>query len=228
MRGAFPIDLMRAIPGQEALIRKQRALAGQVTLAAPFKSLSEVRTVCGLDVRCRRGRAFSAAAVVLSFPALEIVEEACVLEKAPASFPCVPGFSAFRELPPLLKVIKTLKTGVSVFICGAPGIAHPQRLGLASHLGVTLRQPTIGCAQTPFYGEYDEPPPGLRGAYQYLRDNDGDILGVALRTKPYARPLFVSPGHLMDIETAGDLVLACCTKYRLPEPLRLAHRAAKK
>ena len=130
-------------------------------------------------------------------------------------------------MPPLISVLKTLKTKPDVILCDGQGIAHPRRLGLASHLGVTLETSTIGCAKSHLYGKFQEPPPGLKGAYQFIKDSSDGLLGIVLRTRAYTNPVFVSPGHKMDIETAGDIVMACCTKFRIPEPLRIAHQLAK-
>lgn len=204
----------------------QREMAAKVVLEPPFKSLAEIKTVCGLDIGYADGKC-AAAAVVMSFPGLEIIEKVCAAAPEP-DFPYITGLLSFRELPSMLKVIKKLSRRPDVFICDGAGIAHPRRIGIASHLGVTIGKPVVGSAKTRLYGEAPEPPPGLKGAYQFMRDPAGEILGIVLRTKPYTRPLFVSPGHMMNVEMAGDIVLACCTAYRIPEPQRAAHLLAAK
>lgn len=206
---------------------EQLKLSGKIHLQSPFKSAKEVRTIAGLDVHIYPDGKISAACAVLSVPGLSVVEKVVVTEKAGDALHYAPEFLSFREVPVSLKAVQQLKNVPDVFLCSGHGIAHPRRLGFASHLGLSLDLPAIGCAETHSYGEYTDPPPGVAGAYQFLKDSDGDILGIVLRTKPFARPIFVSPGHLMDVETAGDIALLC-SKYRIPEPLRAArllHRA---
>lgn len=209
------------------LIQKQYELSGKILLENSFPSISAIRRVAGVDVRCLKNGSCAASAVVLSFPELKPLEKTTVKKKYDDTFPADPGFFSFRELPALLEVITLLTVQPDIILCSGQGIAHPRRLGLAAHLGVSIDKPVIGCAVSHQYGNYEEPPPGVKGAYQFLKDTDGDLLGVVLRTRPFTKPLFVSPGHKVDIETAGDIALACCKKYRIPEPLRIAHNLAK-
>ncbi|MEZ5560335.1 MAG: endonuclease V [Pseudomonadales bacterium] len=154
------------------------------------------------------------------------VGRACALEtrgaRAPLDFPYVPGLLSFREVPVLLKVLRRVTTQVQGFICDGQGIAHPRRLGLASHLGLITGVPTVGCAKSRLCGSHAEP--GLqRGEWAPLMDGDEQI-GTVLRTRDGVKPLYVSPGHLTDHASSMAWVLACGAGYRLPEPTRLADR----
>ena len=162
------------------------------------------------------------AVVVLRLPDLTPVESSVVEQRV--SFPYVPGLLSFRETPLILAACERLTLTPDLFIADAQGIAHPRRLGLASHLGLILDVPTIGCAKSILCGSHG----GLgeeAGSYVSLLDG-GEVIGAALRTKQGAKPVYVSIGHKVDLEAAIYLVLACCRGYRLPEPIRLAHLAA--
>ncbi|MFH1259335.1 MAG: deoxyribonuclease V [Elusimicrobiota bacterium] len=207
----------------------QNKLSRQISLNGSFRSLTEIKTVAGCDVHFSKDEfAAKAAVVVLSYPDLKLLAQLEVVRDIEWSFPYIPGLLSFREIPPLLEVFKQLSVEPDVVICDGQGIAHPRRLGLASHLGLVLDRPTIGSAKSLLYGEYEEPPPGIKGAYTYLKDVNGEYIGVALRTRSRVKPVFVSVGHKMDLEMAADLVLSCCRRYRLPEPVRLAHLLAGK
>ncbi|WP_456436033.1 endonuclease V [Thermovibrio ammonificans] len=161
------------------------------------------------------------AFVVLTYPELEVVEKH--YETLKVEIPYVAGFLAFRELPLLLKTLKRLKHTPDLIVVDGHGITHPRKLGIASHLGVVTGIPTVGCAKKPLYGEFQEPC-GERGCRSPITDpRTGTVLGYALRTKRNVKPVYVSPGHLVTPEEAAELVLSSCTKYRLPEPTRLAH-----
>jgi deoxyribonuclease V len=149
-------------------------------------------------------------------------------------FPYIPGYLSFREAPVVIEAIRKLKTKPDAFIFDGQGIAHPRRMGLAAHIGLFLDKLSVGCAKTLLYGVHEEPPPGVSGAYTFLKtpENEprgfgGDIIGIVLRTRKYVKPVFVSIGHKVDLELAGDIVMSCCSKYRLPEPIRAAHTLAK-
>jgi len=179
----------------------------------------QLRSVAGADVALdsSRGLAF-AGVIVYSFPDLQEVERGYA--SAPITFPYVPGLLAFRELPVLLEVFAALRRQPDFILCDAQGLAHPRRFGLACHLGLWLDKPTIGCAKSRLVGEYD--PPGRNvGDYSPLTDN-GEVVGVVLRTRENVKPIFVSPGHKVSLQTAVRLVLACLDGYRLPKPTRQA------
>jgi deoxyribonuclease V len=136
----------------------------------------------------------------------------------------VPGLLAFRELPAVLAALAGLKTAPDIILCDGQGIAHPRRFGSASHLGVLLDVPTIGVGKTRLVGRYDEPP-DVKGAWTPLLDG-AETIGAVLRTRAGVRPVYVSTGHRVSLETAIELTLACTTRYRLPETTRQAHRLA--
>lgn len=209
----------------------QQELANRIDLTCQYNNLSQIYSVAGCDVHFSNETVCATTVVVklpISSQQINILEHKIVVKKVKTIFPYIPGFLSFREGPFLLSVLHKIATEPAVFIFDGQGIAHPQKMGLATHIGIILNKPTIGCAKNLLYGTYQEPPPGIRGAYTFIKDNYGEIMGIALRTKPYIKPVFVSPGYKMSIDLAGDIILACCTKYRLPEPLRLAHQLARK
>jgi deoxyribonuclease V len=177
--------------------------------------------VAGVDVSVRNGQARSAV-VLLSFPGLKPLQ-AKTAEEA-ASFPYVPGLLAFREGPVVLKAFERVTRRPHVLIFDAHGLAHPRRMGLATHLGVLLDVPSVGCAKSPLCGEYAEPGQE-KGSWTPLRDGE-EVIGAVVRTRDNVRPVFVSIGHRVDLETAVSLVLDCAPRYRLPETTRWAHRVA--
>jgi deoxyribonuclease V len=203
----------------EAVAIQQR-LRSLVSLMPAFR-LDELRTVAGVDATY--GEAGKAAVVVLSFPGLEVLEQAVATRES--EFPYVPGLLSFREIPAVLDALAKLKTTPDVIICDGQGYAHPRRLGLASHLGVYLDRPTVGCAKSRLVGTYMEPGPNVGDRSPLV--HRGETVGAVLRSKPRTNPLFVSPGHQVDIETSVALVLACLRGYRLPEPTRLADKLSK-
>jgi len=176
--------------------------------------------VAGADVAFDKGRGVAVAGfVAFSWPDLEVVDVAAAA--APLAFPYVPGLLSFREIPALAAAYRRLAGRPEVIFCDGQGIAHPRRCGLASHLGVVLDTPTVGCAKSVLVGEFAEPA-AERGARSDLID-DGEVVGAALRTRDGVKPVYVSPGHMMDLETAVALVLEAGRGYRLPEPTRAAH-----
>lgn len=185
--------------------------------------LPDIYTVAGVDVGFEdKGKTTRAAVAVLSFPQLELVEQAVV--RVPTCFPYVPGYLSFRELPGIIKAMARLKTLPDLVLCDGQGIAHPRRFGLACHLGVLTRLPTIGVAKSRLIGEYKEPAAN-KGAWTPLFDK-GEIIGAVLRTRDNIRPLFISSGNRVSLQSAIDLVLACTPRYRLPETTRQAHKLA--
>jgi deoxyribonuclease V len=197
------------------------ALQRQLRSLVIPKGRVRARLVAGVDVGYKAGVA-RAAAVVLD--RLDTIEEVVVDE--PISFPYVPGLLSFREIPPLLAAWKLLKTRPDVVIVDGQGIAHPRRFGVASHFGVLIGLPTIGCAKSRLIGEFESPAPA-RGSWSPLRHR-GETIGAVLRTRDGGNPVFVSPGHLIGLKRAISVVLACAPRYRLPEPQRRADRLTKR
>jgi deoxyribonuclease V len=200
----------------------QADLAGRVALTDAI-SIDAIETVAGVDntyVKLDSLTTVCAVVVVLAFPAMEIIETAIVWQ--PIAFPYVPGLLSFREAPAVLAACADLTAEPDVFLCDGQGYAHPRRLGLASHLGLFLNRPTVGCAKSRLVGQYEESE-RVFGAQTPLVDR-GEVIGAAVRTRPRHKPLFVSPGHKISIETAVVIALACCRDGAfLPEPTRLAH-----
>lgn len=184
--------------------------------------------VAGVDVSIEEDQA-RAAVVLLSFPELKPFEAATAI--GPVPFPYVPGFLAFREGPVTLEALGRLHTRPDVLIFDAHGRAHPRRMGLATHLGVLLDLPSIGCAKSRLCGEYREPGE-KKGSWTRLRasrqheEERGQSIGAVVRTRDGVSPLFVSIGHRVDLPSAVSLVLDCAPRYRLPETIRWAHRVA--
>jgi deoxyribonuclease V len=182
------------------------------------------RMVAGADVSCNRfSRTMFAAVVVVRLPDLEPVETRTAV--CEAVFPYVPGLLAFREIPAVAEVFARLRRRPDAVMFDGHGMAHPRRMGLATHAGLILNCPTLGCAKSLLVGEPEGKLSARAGAWSPLT-HQGETVGAALRTRDGVKPVYVSPGHLMDLETAVNLTLACCAGYRLPEPTRLAHIAA--
>ncbi len=201
-------------------IALQKELRAEVISDRPI-ALDEVRLVAGVDVSVKNEQS-QAAVVVATYPGFLVVET--VLARRPTPFPYVPGLLSFREGPVLEEAFEKLKSAPDVFIFDGMGIAHPRRIGIASHMGLWLQRPTVGCGKTLLCGRYKDLGEE-KGSAAPLIDK-GEAIGVALRTRTARNPVFISPGHLADIPTAAELVLRCSLKYRLPEPIRLAHNAA--
>jgi deoxyribonuclease V len=200
----------------------QEALARQVVLEDRFGA---VASVAGVDAGFEgRGRVTRAAVVVMRWPGLEIIEQ--VVAREPTTFPYVPGLLSFRELPAVLAAFGRLAALPDLVLCDGQGIAHPRRCGIACHLGVLLDIPTIGVGKSRLTGQFEEPGPA-RGDRSPLLD-EGETIGLVLRSRDRVRPLFISPGHRVSLESAADWVLRCTTRYRLPEPIRAADRIASR
>ncbi|MGQ9708820.1 MAG: deoxyribonuclease V [bacterium] len=212
-----PADISEARSVQKILLQK-------IILKDGFRDSTEVKRVAGCDVAYSRiEQELLAVVVVVELDSFVILEKATFKDKA--GFPYIPGFLSFREGPALLGAIKGLRTQPDVFLFDGHGIAHPRRMGIASHLGVILDRPAIGCAKSLLYGSYDEPAKE-KGSYSFIKDEKGKSIGLVLRTKDAVKPVFVSPGHRVGLKTAGEIVLRCTGGCRIPEPLRLAHIAA--
>jgi len=202
------------------------AVEMQLALASRVSRTDEVtspRFIAGVDISVDRVRGVArGAVVVLSYPELKIVETRVVEGKV--DFPYVPGLLTFREAPLTLAAFERLDIAPDLILFDGQGIAHPRRLGLASHLGLFLDTPAIGCAKSRLCGSHQIP--DLEpGSYAELRDGD-EIIGAVLRTKLGVKPVYVSIGHKISLESALYWVTQCCRGYRLPEPTRLAHLAA--
>lgn len=215
MKNLHPWD---GTPAQARAIQEQ--LRGRLVRQDDF---APIETVAGLDIGFEeQGQITRAAVVVLRFPGLEPLERA--LARRPTSFPYVPGLLSFREIPAALDALAKLRVEPDLLLCDGQGYAHPRRFGLACHLGLLTDLPSIGVAKSRLIGEH-----GTlaleKGAQTRLRHQD-EIIGTLLRTRTNVRPVYVSVGHRIGLETALDYVLACTTRYRLPEPTRLAHRLA--
>lgn len=185
--------------------------------------LDGVRFVAGADVSTEGDMAY-ATVVVLEFPGLSVVEVRGF--EAPLSFPYVPGLLSFRELPTVLGALESVESPVNVIVADAHGVAHPRRLGLASHLGLFVDVPCVGCAKSRLVGEYEEPEAEKGSASDLV--HRGEVVGRVLRTRKNVSPVYVSVGNRIDLSSAVELVLACAPKYRLPETTRRAHGAANK
>jgi deoxyribonuclease V len=181
---------------------------------------AKLRLVAGADVSYDRGSpVLFAAVVVLDASSLALVEVAAASGRA--TFPYLPGYLSFRELPPLLEAFAKLRTRPDLVICDGHGRAHPRRFGLACHLGVALDLPAIGVAKSRLVGEHREPGP-RRGAHAALRDG-GEVIGEVVRTQPFVAPVYVSVGHRVSLANARRLALRFAPRFRLPEPTRAAH-----
>lgn len=186
-------------------------------------TVQSVNTVAGADVGfVRGGRLARAAAVLLAYPSLVLLDQAVVRETT--RFPYVPGYLSFREVPAVVAALRQLSQPPDVVLCDGQGLAHPRRFGLACHLGVLTGLATIGVAKSRLTGTHAPVPPD-KGAWVPLCD-DGEVIGAVVRTRTNVAPLYVSIGHRVSLETAIAIVLTCCPRYRLPETTRQAHRLA--
>ena len=211
--------------GDTAVLRElQSTLAGQVVLRDRFPT--PLRTIAGFDVGFEDdGATTRAAAVLLAADSLEVLDQQ--VARLPTRMPYVPGLLSFRELPALLDALALLKTAPDLALIDGQGIAHPRRLGIAAHFGVVTGLPSIGVAKKVLAGKTRLALHEMRGAFTPLRD-DGKQLGWLLRSKPGCLPLVVSPGHRVAMASAPELVMRFVTRYRLPEPTRLADRLASR
>jgi len=207
-------------PGSPAQARQLQVRLRRQVVAED--DLGVVRTVAGVDAHYRADHVF-AAVVVMGLPNLAIVE--CALVHRPLAFPYVPGLLSFREAPAIIEALRELSKMPDLLLADAHGVAHPRRFGLACHLGVLTGVPTIGVAKSSLVGTYVEP--GIeRGAWSPLTDR-GETIGAVLRTQREVRPVFVSIGHRIGLQTAIDFVLRCTGRFRLPEPIRAADRLSR-
>jgi deoxyribonuclease V len=200
-------------------VELQKSMRERVRITPPRK---KIKTVAGADISFNKFEpTVYAGVVVLALPSLEVVEEVGVVSES--KFPYVPGLLSFREAPSVLEAWSKLKTEPDAVMFDGQGIAHPRRVGIASHVGLFLDRPTFGCAKSVLVGKYEEPGEE-RGSWSPMIDpKNGETVGAALRTKTRTHPIYVSPGHLIDLASAVELTLACDGGYRQPEPTRRAH-----
>lgn len=209
--GNWPVNL------EEARVVQQQLSARVIARDAH----GPIRTVAGVDAGYIAGDA-RAAVVVLAFPSLEPLDYA--VARRPVDFPYVPGYLSFREAPAVLDALAMLRVKPDLLICDGHGLAHPRRCGIACHLGVVADLPSIGCAKSLLVGTHGVLP-DERGAWVPLLDR-GEVVGAVLRTRRGVRPVYVSIGHRVALETARQFVMACITRYRLPETTRAADALA--
>lgn len=211
---SWKVDLQEAVQIQEAL--KDRIILK--------RTFPELRTIGGGDVAYSKNRNLLYGAIaVLSFPKMEPLDIAAAYGKNP--LPYIPGLLSFREGPILIKTFQRLRIKPDVMIFDGQGIAHPRGFGLASHMGLWFDMPSIGCAKTPLLSEFISPD-SSKGSFELIR-REGKEVGAVLRTREKVKPLFVSPGHRIDLRTSIQLVLETCQGFRIPEPLRKAHQASR-
>jgi deoxyribonuclease V len=199
-------------------VQVQKHLAARVV---PHFSPRAVKTVAGIDTSYRKGMA-RAAVVVLTYPELQVVEE--VVAERKVDFPYVPGLLSFREGPAVMDAFGRLSRGPDLLIFDGQGLAHPRRFGIASHIGVLVGLPSIGCAKSRLIGEYEEP--GNEKGSVSLLVHKGETVGAVVRTRSGVKPVFVSVGHLIDLKESIRMVLQCCRRYRLPQTTRMADKLA--
>ena len=198
-------------------IKIQERLKNKVQLKKIDK---KIQYVAGLDVSYAKGSDIMwAGVVVLDFLSLKKVEKKWAQKQV--SFPYIPGLLSFREIPVLLDALRKLEIEPDLVFCDGQGIAHPRGLGLASHMGIIVNKPTIGCAKSPLVGRYNQVGK-CKGSYEYLIYKNRKI-GAAVRTKSNVKPVFISPGYGIMLQDCIQFVLEACSTYRIPEPTRQAH-----
>lgn len=201
-------------------VRIQRELASRVIARDDF---GKITTVAGVDVGFEQdGTVTRAAVAVLDFPGLGLREQS--VARLPTSFPYIPGLLSFREIPAVLKAMEGLESMPDMLLCDGQGRAHPRRFGIACHLGVWTGIPAIGVGKTRLVGHYLDPA-DEKGAWTPLIDGE-ECIGAVLRSRRGVKPVFVSPGHRIGLQSAISMVMACVTRYKLPETTRHAHRLA--
>ena len=212
-------DLHAWDPTPEEAIRLQADLRNHLILSWDNRP---VTTISGVDISIKTETA-RAAIVLIRYPDLSPLE--AVVADAPLVFPYIPGLLAFREGPAVLAAWEKLQIKPDLLMFDGQGIAHPRGIGIASQMGLWLERPTIGVAKSRLYGRHEEVGP-KRGAQADLFDKDGNIIGTVLRSREKTNPLYISPGHLIDVKHATEFVMACIAGFRLPEPTRWAHKIA--
>jgi deoxyribonuclease V len=196
-------------------IQLQRELKKKISLK---KSFSKIKKVAGADVSYYKNKMI-AGVIVFEFPNLKAIEKQSFI--SPVNFPYIPGLLTFREGPSILAAFKKIKNEPDIILFDGQGIAHPRRMGIATHLGLFLDKPTIGCAKSRLSGKYTSVGEE-KGDYAPLKEGE-EILGAVLRTRKKVKPIFVSPGYKIDLSNSIEIVLKCTDKYKLPVPVREAH-----
>ncbi len=197
----------------------QRMLSHKVIQNDEFNQ--SIKIVAGCDVEYNTATDLVAGAIVLlDYETKKIIE--VVTHAMKVTFPYVAGLFSFREMPPLLEAYKKLRLVPDIIICDAQGIAHPRGLGLASHLGIVLNVPTIGCAKKRLFGNYEMPETNRGAMSDLLHEETQQIIGKVVRTQENIKPVFVSVGHKVSLNTACNIILELCLEYRLPETTRIA------
>ncbi|MCK7543918.1 deoxyribonuclease V [Marinobacter bryozoorum] len=213
-----PTDSWSQLSPRQA-IDLQRQLASQVIQR---DDLPEIKTVAGVDVGFENRDTARAAVVVLRLADLEPLDYA--IARLPVAMPYIPGLLSFRECPAILDALSRLTIRPDLLLCDGQGIAHPRRLGVASHTGLLTGLPAIGVGKSRLTGEHDAVP-DRKGAWVPLEDR-GEVIGAVLRTRAGVKPLYISPGHRISLATSIEYVMACLTRYRLPETTRWADGVA--
>ncbi len=209
----WPDNIEQARKIQESLAAKVRC--------APLRK--KINLIAGVDAAFSENQVF-AAACLFAFPELALLDDVCVVSSI--SFPYVPGYLSFREGEAIIRALQLLKAKPDLILIDGQGIAHPRRMGIASHIGVLLNLPTIGCAKSRLVGEFEEPD-WERGAQDPLLFQE-KIIGAVVRTRDHVRPLFISPGHKVSLKNAVEIVLQTTRGFRIPEPLRRADFLSKR
>ncbi|HEX7027347.1 MAG TPA: deoxyribonuclease V [Gammaproteobacteria bacterium] len=205
-----------------AAIEIQKTLADKVIRHDTF---DKIQFVAGIDVGFEdNGRITRAAVCILDSNTLQDIER--TIARRPTEFPYVPGLLSFREIPAIIDALEKIKTIPQMLFCDGQGYAHPRRLGIASHLGILTGLPSIGVGKSRLVGRH-QTVPNTRGAWVPLVDN-GETVGAVLRTRVNVNPLYISSGHKIALESAVECVMRFVTRYKLPEPTRLADRLASR
>ncbi|MCU0548462.1 MAG: deoxyribonuclease V [Leptolyngbya sp. Prado105] len=207
------------LTAEEAIVIQQD-LRQEVIVQDQFGA---VQHVAGIDVGFEQDGAITRAAVaILTYPELKFCDHA--IARRPTTFPYIPGFLSFREVPAVLDALEQVKTMPDLLLCDGQGLAHPRRFGIACHLGILTNIPAIGVGKSRLVGKHEDPP-DERGAWVPLI-HKSDTIGAVLKTRPGTKPLYISLGHRISLESALAYVMGCTTKYRLPETTRHAHKLA--
>jgi deoxyribonuclease V len=206
-------------------IELQEHLKNLVILNSKIK-LNDLKLIAATDVSYYRDSKTGKAVIVLwDYKKSELIDYSTFSCKV--KFPYIPGLLSFRECPLIIEAFKKLSLEPELIITDGQGIAHPRRMGEATHLGLITEIPTIGCAKSKLYGIFEEPN-SKKGSYTILYDFDGSPIGAVLRSKDNTKPIFVSPGYMIDLDTSLKVILNLISKFRIPDPLRMAHTLSKR